>query len=300
VLAPGTQAHGQVPRCVVTAALLCVLASGCSFATKAAEGRAVHEAPEVLGRSGSVALTLTVSSRLVEKGALTTVPPADPGFRVSGLLDLNRDRASYTAGGRRIAVFDDKRAYALRPNARPNDARPWVRVSVDEDLSDRLLDPSAIRPSLAVLALRPSVLIDALVGALTGSIENEGPDTVDGTPTTRYTARFDLPQALSESERRRYSQRQQDDLAHFFEILGIEEDALHDGTVWLDNEGRPRRLKLDLHQEPAQKSLIRLSLDLRLAPRAAGAPIDVPDASSVTTVPSLFQYLQPLAPGPKP
>ena len=272
-----------------------VLVPGCALTEKNAQGRLLHEAPEVLARSAGVDLSLAVSSRVARKGALLTLPPADPGLRLEGQLDLRTERASYTEGARTVAVFDGKRAFARRPNARPSDARPWIQVSVDEDLQDRVLDPAALRPSLAALALRPSVLVDSLVGALTGSIEVEGPDEVDGVPTTRYTARVDLLQALAKSERRRYSQREQDDLAQLFEVLGIEEDALHDGTIWLDAEGAPRRLLLSLHEEPAPESLVLVTLDLRMTPRTEAVAVAVPGQNTVTTVPSLFQYLQPLA-----
>lgn len=276
------------------AALLPLLASGCLLHTKTAEGRAVHDAPRVLARSASVGLTLAVSSRLVRQGSLTTLPGADPGYRLTGVLDLASGRASYASGGRTVAVFDRNRAYALRPHARPDDARPWVQVTVDDHLQDLWLDPSALPPSLAALALRPSVLVDALSGALTGSIDKVGAEELDGTPTTKYTARFDLTQALAESKRHRYSQHQQDDLAKLFGVLGIKRDALNDGAVWLDAQGAPRRLQLALRESPTPQSLILLLLDLRLAPQPRAAHIDVPDGSTVTTVPSLFQFLQPL------
>jgi hypothetical protein len=196
-----------------------------------------------------------------------------------------------------VAIFDRNRAYALRPHARPSDARPWVEVALDEHLKDLVLDPAALPPSLAVLALRPSVLVDALGGALTGSIDKLGRNDVDGTPTTKYKARFDLTQGLSEAKRRRYSQREQDDLAKVFEVLGIKGDELNDGTVWLDAQGAPRRLQIALRESPTPQSLILLEIDLKLAPRTEPAAIDVPNGNAVTTVPSLYQFLLPLKPG---
>jgi hypothetical protein len=282
---------------VAAVAVVSVLTSGCLLETKTAEGRALHDAPEVLARSQSVGLSMTVSSRLVKQGSLTTLPARDPGFKVEGVLDLKTGRAAYLASGRPVSVFDRDHAFALRPHARPTDARPWVKVTVDEDLNDQVLDPAALPPSLAVLALRPSVLVDSLAGALTGSIEKRGAEDVDGTPTTKYTARFDLVQALSVAKRREYSQREQDDLVKLFEVLGMEGDAIHDGAVWLDDQGAPRRLALALREEPTPESLILLNVDLKLVPRSEPATIDVPGGNSVTTVPSLFQFLQPLKQG---
>jgi len=297
VLAARTQSRAPRRGRLAAALVLPLLASGCLLHTKTAEGRALHAAPQVLARAQSVDVSLTVSSRLVRQGSLVSLPGPDPGYRVDGVLDLATGRAAYTSAGRPVAVFDHDRAYVLRPHARPTDARPWVRVTVDEDLADRVLDPGALPPSLAALALRPSVLVDTLAGALTGSIEKRGTEDVDGTPTTKYTARFDVTQALAEAKRKRYSQQDQDDLAHLLEVLGMKEDALNDGAVWLDADGAPRRLVLDLREEPTPESLIVLSLDLHLAPRSEAAAIAVPDLSTVTTVPSLFQFLQPLKPG---
>lgn len=277
---------------VSTASLL--LVAGCLPDTKTTEGRAVHGAPKALERATSVALSLHVSSRLAERGTLASLPAMDPGVTLTGVLDLKHDRASYALEGKPVAVFDRDQAYARRPNALPTDARPWVHVRLDEDLQDRRLDPVALPSSLLAYALRPSLLVDALGGALTGSIEPEGADQVEGASTQRYKMRVDITQALSQAERRDYSQREQDDLAAFLEILGIQDDDLHDGQVWLDDDGAPRRIVLDLHEEPSSDTKLLVTFDLTLTPRDLPADVQVPEASAVSTVPQLFQYLQPL------
>jgi hypothetical protein len=293
VFAPARRAR----RLVVVVAVAPLLCSGCLLNTKTAEGRAMHDAPGVLARAKSVGISLSVASRLVRMGSLTSMPARDPGLHLDGVLDLHSGRAVYTTSGRPVSVFDRDHAYALRPHARPTDARPWVKVTLNDDLDDDVLDPAALPPSLAVLALRPTVLVDALAGALTGSIEKHGTEDVDGTPTTKYTARFDLTQALALAKRREYSQREQDDLAKLFEVLGIKDNAIHSGAVWLDAQGAPRRLVLDIREVPTPESLILLGLDLRFVPRSEPAAIDVPSINAVTTVPSLFQFLQPLKQG---
>jgi hypothetical protein len=282
---------------LVAAAVVPLLASGCLLNTKTGEGRALHNAPQALARGRSVAMSLTVSSRLVKPGSLVTLPMPDPGLHLDGVLDPATGLATYTASGRTVAVYDRKRIYALRPHASPTDARPWIQVSIDKDLKDRVLDPAALPTSLAALVLRPLVLVDALSGALTGSIQKHGTQDVDGTPTTAYTARFDLTQALAEAKRHRYSQREQDDLAHLMDVLGMKTDEINDGAVWLDSSGAPRRIALALRESPAPESRILLNIDLRLRPQAETVAIHVPDGNAVTTVPSLFQFLQPLKPG---
>jgi hypothetical protein len=71
---------------------------------------------------------------------------------------------------------------------------------------------------------------------------------------------------------------------------------LHEGVVWIDDQGLPRRLVLGVREEPTPQSLILLAIDLRLRPIDTTPAVDVPALSGVTSVPSLFQYLQPLKP----
>lgn len=277
-------------RTLLVVAALTLVLSGCSLtasitATNAA-GKLLHRAPQALARSSSVGITLTASSQLEKLGALVSRPKADPGLTLSGQVDLRTGLAVYTAGQRPVAVFAGKQAYGRRPHARPTDARPWIAVTLDDHLKDRVIDPAALPASSIALALKPTVLVDALAGALTGSIKK--------LTDNHYTARFDLVQAVTESKRHTYSQREVDDLAKVFEVFGIQADALHDGEVWLDDQGVPRRLILRLHEEPAPKSLLVVTLDLTLTPSAKPAEVSRPDPSTVSTVPSLFQYLSPL------
>jgi len=80
-------------------------------------------------------------------------------------------------------------------------------------------------------------------------------------------------------------------------VLGVKRDELNNGAVWLDANGAPRRLTLDLRETPTPQTLLLLQLDLRLVPQSKPASVVVPNGNAVTTVPSLFQYLQPLKPG---
>jgi hypothetical protein len=283
-----------VTAVVLAGALVAV--AGCLPDTKTAEGRIVHGSPEVLARSGSATLLLKVTSRLVDRGSLASLPAADAGLELTGQVDLRSGRSQYLKSGKPVAVFEGEAAYARRPNALPTDARPWVRVDITEDLQDRVLDPVAVPASLVALAIRPTLLLDALAGALTGSLEEEGPDTVSGVSVQRYAMRVDLTQAFTKSERERYSQRAIDDLTAFFEIIGIEENDLHEGKVWVDGDGLPRRILLELVEEPSRDTDLRVTFDLTLEPQPSSVEISVPKQSSVSKVPQLFQYLQPLVP----
>jgi len=272
-----------------------LLLGACIFPNKTAAGSALHKAPKRLARAPGVALKVSFASRMVRQGALTSVPAPDPGVSFSGVMDPRTGAASYAAPGATspAVVFSGNRAFALTPHAGPKDARPWLSTTLDKDLQDRRLDPSAIPSSLAAYALRPSVVIDMLSGALTGSIHEVGRSTVDGVSLTQYDVRFDLEQAFDNATRVRYSQRQIDDVDKLLEVLGVKTTTLDDGSVWLDADGNPRRVVVHLRQSPVNDSLLLLTVDLRLTPMNTPVTVTVPNGNQVVTVPSLFQMLAP-------
>ena len=279
----------------VTTAALALLLAGCSFSNKTAAGTALHNAPRQLSHAPGVQLRVTFGSRLLKRGALMSVPAPDPGVSWSGVMDPRTGASSYAAPGATspAVAFSGTRVFARTPHAGPQDARPWLSTTLDKDLQDGTLDPSAVPPSLAAYALRPSVLTDLLSGALTGSIHNRGPSTVDGVSLTQYDVRFDLAQAFDNATRVRYSQKQIDDIDKVLGVLGIKSDSLADGSVWLDAKGNPRRVVVHLRQSPVTDSLLLLDVDLRLTPTNVPVTVAVPNDNTVVTVPSLFQMLVP-------
>ncbi|HMC68019.1 MAG TPA: hypothetical protein VKJ07_02595, partial [Mycobacteriales bacterium] len=90
-------------------------------------------------------------------------------------------------------VFDGNTLYALIPSAKPNDARPWISTVANKKLTDYALDPTAVPASLAAFALRPSMLVDLLSGALTGSIHRVGPATLHGVETVPSLSQYVAP-----------------------------------------------------------------------------------------------------------
>lgn len=275
---------------------LVLLTSGCLFTDATRAGRLLHNAPKVLSRSPSVAITVQLRSILVRRGTLATLPQPDPGLSLSGVLDPRSGRAYYATAGstKPAAVFDGTTLYALIPTAKPEDARPWISTVANKKLNDYILDPAAVPGSLAAFALRPTLLVDLLSGALSGSIKRVGPATMGGVNTTEYTAKFDIDQALLNSTRVTYSQKQQDDLNKLFKVLGIKSGDLDDGAAWIDEQGNPRRIQVAIRESPAEQTKIVLLLQMDLTPRDTPAQVPVPAPNSVETVPSLNQFLLPL------
>lgn len=272
-----------------------LLSTGCLFSDQTAAGKALNNAPQRLARMPAAVLTVSFGSRLLRQGGLTSVPPPDPGVSFKGVMDLRSSRASYTAlgGTKPSVVFDGNHVYAITPHASPLDARPWLATTINKDLQDHTLNPSAVPSSLAAYVLRPFLLLDLMSGALTGSIRNRGHDTVDGVATTRYDVRFDLFKALDEATRVHYSQRRIDDVVKLWSILGVDTAKLDDGSVWLDATGQPRRLLVYVRESPVAHSLLVLVADMHLTPMASAPAVGIPPESAVVTVPSLFQFLAP-------
>lgn len=287
---------GRLATTAGAVALVLLTTSGCLINDKTAAGRTLHDAPKVLSRSPSVAITVQFVSRLVRRGTLATIPAPDPGLTLTGVMDPRTGRAYYeTAGSSKPAVvFDGNTVFAMLPSAKPDDARPWISTVTNKKLTDYILDPTAVPGSLAAFALRPGFLLDLLSGALTGSIKRVGPATVNGVATTEYTAKFVIDQALYNSTRVTYSQKQQDDLAKLFKILGIKSGDLDAGAAWIDAQGNPRQLEVAINESPADQSRIVLLVGVQFTPQSTPADFSVPNANTVETVPSLSQYLLPL------
>ena len=272
------------------------MTSGCLFADKTAAGRALHDAPKVLRRAPSVAISVRFASRVVRLGTLTSVPPPDPGLQLTGVMNPATGLAYYAVKGstKPAVVFQGNTLFALIPDAKPDDARPWISTVANKKLTDYALDPTAVPASLAAFALRPSLLVDLLSGALTGSIHRVGPATVQGVETTAYTAKFVIDQALTDATRTTYSQKQQDDLDKVFHVLGIKSGDLDEGAAFIDAQGNPRRIELAIRESPQPQSQILLFVDMLLTPQSTPAVLPIPAPNSVETVPSLSQYVAPL------
>lgn len=271
------------------------MTSGCLLNNKTQAGRTLHNAPKILSRSPSVVITVQFRSALVRRGALATLPQPDPGLSLTGVFNPRSGRGYYSSSGsdKPAVVFDGNTLFATIPSAKPDDARPWISTVANKKLKDFTLDPSAIPGSLAAFALRPTLLVDLLGGALTGSIKRLGPATINGVATTGYRAKFIIDQAFLDATRVSYSQKQIDDLDKLFKVLGISAGDVDDGAAWIDAQGNPRRIRLAIRESPADQTRIILLVQVDLTPQQSAANLPIPAANSVETVPTLSQYLLP-------
>lgn len=301
-----------------------LLAPACSLGDKARLEERITAAPGRL-EGALVAGTMSVESRLTDVPAGVSAfgpgiggagagadgdPPEFPAegvslglARVSFVLDLATSRATLLKTDEATpqpaepaVVFDDLVLYGRRGGIPADDARPWVRLDLDElDESAGALDPLDGTGTTAIYALHPALLADLVAGTLTGSIEQREPAAEDASlapGTTRYAVNVSVRKALEDRRRARYPERRRESIEELLRLLGVVGD-LHPGEVWLDGEGRMRRFRIEFGQEPQRKVKFRMVVSVDLPPATPGeapALVPAPGVDKVLGVDSVLRF----------
>lgn len=274
--------------------------------------------------------TITVESRLVKLpagvGAVGAAggpaPPAPPGSPapastptlpreglslgtrgVRFLLDVATSRAALLdaegtpPSNEPKVVFDDLVLYGRRGGVPADDARPWVQLDLDAlDDTAGALDPLDGKALDAVYALHPALLADLVAGTLTGSIRARGV-AAGGEGTTHYAVNVSIRKALQDTRRARYPEDRRESVEELLRLLGVAGD-LHPGDVWLDAEGRIRRFRIELLQEPQRKVQFRMIVTVEVDAAAADQSADrfrPPEVDQVLGVDSVLRFTSTVA-----
>lgn len=158
-------------------------------------------------------------------------------------------------------LFDDIGIRLRRPDASPEDARPWLALDY-VDLAEGSGELDTVDPSLAYGALAvldPRVLLDLAAGPLAGSIAVVD-TSADG--TVHYEANFDIPKALEDERDDAYDDDRLELTRMVLDLLRVNGDV-HPGEVWVDPEGRIERFVLRLHVRMERYVQFDLEVDLR-------------------------------------
>jgi hypothetical protein len=130
-----------------------------------------------------------------------------------------------------------------------------------------------------------ATVVDLVRGVLTGSVERDGSEDVEGVPTTRYKVNIDLEKAFGDAP---------DDLREAFEatrvVTGMKR-LVHPGRVWLDDDGLPRRVEIRLKQERSRRDAIEVAITLDLRKLGAPIAIDLPDGEDVASAKDLASFV---------
>lgn len=292
------------------AALLAVAtAASCSLGDKQAQADRVVEA---VRRTAAGPVTGSVTATVLPRPV-----KAPAGFEVSDLaldVDLSKIRlppaeASFTldnaasrgtlgpvVGGSFPAVlFDDAGIRLRRPDAAPDDARPWLALDY-ADLVEGSGELAVVEPSAAfglLAVLDPRLLLDLAAGPLAGSIAVIG---TSPSGTVHRRANFDIPKALEDGRNEDYDDKRVEVTKLVLDLLRVSGDV-HPGEVWTRSDGRVERFVVRLHIRVERYVQFDLQLDVRIddATRTSPTTPSRPGADEVVLVDSLVPLRQAAA-----
>ena len=280
--------RARAPRRGVLAATLALTAAGCSLGEKQAQSERITGSVERVAEAG------TVSGQARWTFAIKEIPPGAVGdiatfgrrlapVEVPFVADFRRDRARLGPAGPLDALYAGDAVYVRRVGTASGlSSREWSRLDF-RDLDD------ADTPGVQAVAdnigaptatlLHPVHLMELVTGVLTGSVKRLGEDTVAGVRTTHYKANISLDKADGELD---LEEEERDARRAALQSLAVKGDVLP-AEVWIDDEGRLRRLQVRFTQRPARRATLYFTALLELAAVGEG---------EVAAIPTRRQYLR--------
>jgi hypothetical protein len=188
--------------------------------TAAAGGKATTPAGRLLAAAGRTSQARTARMAITMKisGAGDNV-----SFTGSGVMDLANKRFSLTLQSESAGVPLDLEMRVIGDTAYVRTGSQWI--------SETVASTGATTPV-------PSDYLEYLQG-ISGAVRTEGHETLRGVATTRYGATLDLDRALA----RVASASQRATIQHALDQFGL---AKFPVTVWVDGEGRLRKMVLSM------------------------------------------------------
>ena len=282
-------------RAVLLVTAVLAVAPSCGLGEKEAFADVVTTATTLAIDEGTVAGTITASMRVLE--APIDLPPEAKAQTIDVATPFVADLSSRRSLLQdQQLVHDDLVVHLRRADAEENDARPWLTLdvgSLDEDASLPFSNSDPIRMPYTAFAIPPAVLVDLVAGALTGSLEQLGTEDIDGVAVRGYRANFDLEKMLTDTREESYDDERREAVERTFETLDIDE-TVHPGTVWLDEQGRPRRVTYELDAKPRRRWTFGITVTLDLVEWGAPAAIDTPSIEETIRISSLNRLMTEL------
>jgi hypothetical protein len=184
----------------------------------------------------------------------------------------------------RAALFDDTQVFVRRQNARPTERRTWARldladlVETERPITADELEPPQILAGIAA-TLNPVYLVELVEGALAGSVERRGTEPAGGIDAVRYDANISFDKALTELD---FDDEAREVRMRLFHLLGAREDVVP-ASIWLDPEGRLRKLRLELDQRIDRRRSNTLVATLELHGFGGEAALEHPAGEATVT-----------------
>lgn len=195
------------------------------------------------------------------------------------------------------SIWADDSIFLKRAEHEATEKRVWAKLDwtkIDED--EQVPSPVQLQLHGAMInivnTINPLYVLELALGRLTGSIEIGGVEQVAGVQTTRYDVRI-APEKVAEV-------LELDDDATALRALMLRllrvdgNDVMENAHIWIDEEGRLRKIQVELHQayERGFNNIVVIILELP----ELGALVEIPVPVAEETV-ELERYGQLLRAG---
>ncbi len=294
----------------LVATCLAVLTGGCGLGDKQHRADAIVDAVDLAIRAGTAHGVLTVGAsilqtpdigRVAEGAAVVGGPPRagtlmGPPVSYEAAIDFRRRRASLTRAGNAAVVFDSLDLYGHRLAASDRDARPWLRLRLDdlEEGSGALRVPDDA-PTAVLNAINPVVLVDLAAGALAGSVRRGAPVKANGARFTRFDANFDVEKTLEKTRRKAYPDEERKAIETAFDLLRLK-GSVNKGSVLLDEKGRLSGFALELKVSRQRDLVFGVNVLLLIGEYGKPVGIRVPADAEVLEAASMVAFLRAVVP----
>lgn len=298
----GEQRRRRIVCSAVIAVAVGLSTAGCGIGAKQQEADRIHASREKVAEhspaTGTVtfelvadrgALDLEADERAELAAAIGAAGGGNPAVTVQVGIDggSRRARLSFpTEEGaiERTTVFDDTDVFVRRQNARPTERRTWAKLDLDRIVDNErpidLRELTAPNVLTAVAAtVNPVYLVELVEGALAGSVERVGQGVIGEVAVTRYDANISFDKAITELG---FDEEEREVRLRLFRLLGANKDVVP-ARIWIDDEGRLRRLRVELEQRMTRQRSNTVIATVELVSFGSDASLDVPAAESIVT-----------------
>ena len=301
---PLLTARTRARTALCASTVMVLLAGGCGIQEKKENAERIRDSIEEL------AARRTANAQLVFSILVVDTPRNAGGASISGLQLLQEGARTPEVSARLFLDYRKRLAQTSLPAAAPDQApvpvqvfagdvvyqrrlnqagdgstggRQWVKLDFGDQYDDR---ENKKGQGYGNQILNPAWLVDLVGGALMGSVEELGTETIRDVETTHYEVNFSWEDAFEDVE---------DDEREGFlaaaTMMGIPEKVVK-GEVWLDDEGLPRRIGARVRQQRARNEELELQYVLDLFDFGTTTEIVIPDGEQISEVDGLGGIIQ--------
>ena len=295
-------ARARTALCASTVIVL--LASGCGIQEKKENAERIRDSIEELAARSTANAQLAFSILIVE------TPRNTGGASIPGLQLLQEGARTPEVSAQLFLDYPKKLAQASLPAAAPDQApvpvqvfagdvvyqrrlnqtgegstggRQWVKLDFGDQYDDR---ENKKGQGYGNQILNPAWLVELVGGALMGSVEEVGTETIRDVETTHYAVNFSWDDAFEDVD---------DDEREGFlaaaTLMGIPEKVVK-GEIWLDAEGLPRRITAKVRQQRARNEQLELQYTLELFDFGTTTEVVIPSDDQLSEVDGLGGIIQ--------